>query len=137
MLKKERHPPIFTRLFCKINSNNRDRVQIFGIKGSAGMGFALDLYFKYVFFAVLLFYMTIVSALSEAFRYFNRELKQFGEKTAVSVEQLSKLYDKQINLVDLLQKINSTFEVSRSTFTSSQNSFRFSVVFQWVRRWLS
>jgi hypothetical protein len=68
---------------------------------------------------VFLFYSLILNIFCEVLRHFNQELKCFGEKNenlVDRIEKLSKIYDKQINLMTLMRQMNSTFEVSHHNF---------------------
>jgi hypothetical protein len=69
-----------------------------------------NIYLLCVWIIVFLFYNVTLNAFCEALRHYNRELKYFGEKDE-KIEKLSQLYDKQVNLMALLRKMNSTFEV--------------------------
>jgi hypothetical protein len=59
---------------------------------------------------VFLFYNLILNVFCEILRHLNQELKRFGDEKD-GIEKLSKIYDKQVNLMDLMRQINSTFEV--------------------------
>lgn len=114
----ERRHAKTARLFQNIDSNNQNKTQIFGIEGSAGIGYAFIVYSHFTFLIVFLFHVIVLSSVSEIFRFFNRELRQFGERSDKLddlIEALSKLHEKQVKMIVLLRKINSTFEVSHNS----------------------